>query len=126
MYEKSHETIVGNCDTMLFLGGAEKSTLKEISEMLGKETIDSYNTSITRSQQNSHGQSYQKMGRELMTVDELSKMSGKKCIMRIRGVTPFLSDKYDITRHKNYKHLSDFDKKNQFDIKEYLDCELKL
>ena len=109
IYKDAAETIIGNCDTMLFLGGKESSTLKEISETLGKETIDLYNTSDTRGQSPSFGTTYQKTGKELMSRDELSVMDGSKCILQLRGVRPFLSDKFDITKHKRYKELSDFD-----------------
>ena len=119
IYKDSADTIVGNCDTTLFLGGKEKSTLKEISEILGKETIDLYNTSETRSNNNSYGLNYQKTGKELMSQDELAVMDGGKCILQLRGVRPFLSDKYDITKHPQYKRLSDFDKRNAFDIERY-------
>ena len=126
IYKDAAETIIGNCDTMLFLGGKESSTLKEISETLGKETIDLYNTSDTRGQSPSFGTTYQKTGKELMSRDELSVMDGSKCILQLRGVRPFLSDKFDITKHKRYKELSDFDKKNAFDVERYLKCELRL
>ncbi|HBF0622537.1 TPA: type IV secretory system conjugative DNA transfer family protein [Clostridioides difficile] len=114
------DTIVGNCDSTLFLGGKEKTTLKELSETLGKETIDLYNTSETRSNQKSFGLNYQKTGKELMSQDEITVMDGGKCIFQLRGVRPFLSDKYDITKHKNYKLLEDYDKKNLFDIESYM------
>ena len=120
IYKDNADTIIGNCDSTLFLGGKEKTTLKELSEVLGKETIDLYNTSETRSNQNSYGLSYQKLGKELMSQDELAVMDGGKCILQLRGVRPFLSDKFDITRHRNYKYLSDYDKKNTFDIEKYL------
>ena len=120
IYKDNADTIIGNCDSTLFLGGKEKTTLKELSEVLGKETIDLYNTSETRSNQNSYGLSYQKLGKELMSQDELAVMDGGKCILQLRGVRPFLSDKFDITRHPNYKYLSDYDKKNTFDIEKYL------
>ena len=120
IYKDNADTIIGNCDSTLFLGGKEKTTLKELSEVLGKETIDMYNTSETRSNQNSYGLSYQKLGKELMSQDELAVMDGGKCILQLRGVRPFLSDKFDITRHPNYKYLSDYDKKNTFDIEKYL------
>ena len=120
IYKDNADTITGNCDSTLFLGGKEKTTLKEISETLGKETIDTYNTSETRSNQNSYGLNYQKLGKELMSQDELAVMDGGKCILQVRGVRPFLSDKYDITKHPNYKYLSDYDKKNPFDIERYL------
>ena len=126
IYKDNMDTIMGNCDTTLFLGGKEKSTLKEISELLGKETIDTYNNSITRGSQESHGQNYQKLGRELITVDELAIMDGTKCILQIRGVRPFFSDKYDITKHKNYKYLADYDKKNFFDVEKYLSSRLRM
>ena len=126
IYRDNADTIVGNCDTMLFLGGKESSTLKEISETLGKETIDLYNTSDTRGQSPSFGTTYQKTGKELMSRDELSVMDGSKCILQLRGVRPFLSDKFDITKHKRYKELSDFDKKNAFDVERYLKHELRL
>lgn len=120
IYKDNADTIVGNCDTTLFLGGKEKSTLKEMTEVLGKETIDSYNTSITYAQQKSHGLNYQKLGKELMSQDEIAVMDGGKCILQIRGARPFLSNKFDILKHKYYKYLSDFDDKNRFDIEKYL------
>ena len=126
IYKDAAETIIGNCDTMLFLGGKESSTLKEISETLGKETIDLYNTSDTRGNSPSFGTNYQKTGKELMSRDELAVMDGSKCILQLRGVRPFLSDKFDITKHKRYKELSDFDKKNEFDVERYLKHELRL
>ena len=107
-------------DCMLFLGGKESSTLKEISETLGKETIDLYNTSDTRGQSRSYGMNYQKTGKELMSRDELAVMDGSKCILQLRGVRPFFSDKFDITKHKRYKELSDYDKKNEFDVEAYM------
>ena len=115
IYKDHADTIVGNCDTMLFLGGKEKTTLKEISEILGKETIDSFNKSENRGREVSHGLNFQKLGKELMTQDEIATMDGSKCILQVRGVRPFLSDKFNITAHPNYKYLSDFDKKNAFD-----------
>lgn len=120
IYKGNADTIVGNCDSTLFLGGKEKSTLKEISELLGKETIDSYNQSENRGSQISHGLSYQKLGKELMTQDELAVMDGGKCIFMLRGVRPFLSDKYDLTRHPNYKYTADADPKNVFDMERYM------
>lgn len=120
IYKDSADTIIGNCDTTLFLGGKEQSTLKEISEILGKETIDSFNTSENRGREKSYGLNYQKLGKELMTKDEIAVMDGGKCILQLRGVRPFFSDKYDITKHPNYKYLSDFDKKNIFDIERYM------
>ncbi|HGI4549476.1 TPA: VirD4-like conjugal transfer protein, CD1115 family [Streptococcus agalactiae] len=120
IYKDNADTIVGNCDSTLFLGGKEKTTLKELSETLGKETIDLYNTSETRSNANSYGLNYQKTGKELMSQDEITVMDGNKCIFQLRGVRPFLSDKFDITKHKNYKLLEDYDKKNVFDIESYM------
>ena len=120
IYKDNADTIVGNCDTTLFLGGKEKTTLKEISEILGKETIDSFNTSETRGRELSHGLNYQKLGKELMTQDELAVMDGGKCILQLRGVRPFFSDKFDITRHPQYKYLSDADPKNVFDMEKHL------
>lgn len=120
IYKDAAETILGNCDTMLFLGGKESSTLKEISETLGKETIDLYNTSDTRGQSRSYGMNYQKTGKELMSRDELAVMDGNKCILQLRGVRPFFSDKYDITKHKRYRELSDYDKRNEFDVEAYM------
>ena len=120
IYKDAADTIVGNCDTTLFLGGKEKSTLKELSEILGKETIDSFNTSENRGTQVSHGLNYQKLGKELMSQDEIAVMDGGKCILQVRGTRPFLSDKFDITKHKRYKELSDYDKKNEFDVERYM------
>ena len=119
IYKDAADTITGNCDCTLFLGGKEKSTLKEISEVLGKETIDLYNTSETRSNNNSYGLNYQKTGKELMSQDEIAVMDGAKCILQLRGVRPFLSNKYDITKHPKYRQLSDYDKRNAFDIEKY-------
>ena len=120
IYKDSADTIVGNCDSTLFLGGKEKTTLKEISELLGKETIDSYNRSENRGTQISHGLSYQKLGKELMTQDELAVMDGGKCIFMLRGVRPFFSDKYDLTKHPNFKYTADADPKNVFDMERYM------
>ena len=120
IYKDNADTIVGNCDSTLFLGGKEKTTLKELSETLGKETIDLYNTSETRSNANSYGLNYQKTGKELMSQDEITVMDGSKCIFQLRGVRPFLSDKFDITKHKNYKLLEDCNKKNVFNIEDYI------
>ena len=120
IYKDNADTISGNCDSELFLGGKEGTTIKELSENLGKETIDLYNTSETRSNQKSFGLNYQKLGKELMSRDELKVMDGGKCILEIRGARPFYSDKFDITKHKNYKLLSDYNKKNTFDIEKYL------
>ena len=120
IYKDAADTIVGNCDSTLFLGGKEKGTLKEISELLGKETIDSLNQSENRGAQASHGLSYQKLGKELMTQDEIAVMDGGKCILQLRGVRPFFSDKFDITKHPRYRYLSDADKKNVFDVERYM------
>ena len=124
IYKDAAETITGNCDTVLFLGGKESSTLKEISETLGKETIDLYNTSDTRGTSQSYGLNYQKTGKELMSRDELAVMDGNKCILQLRGVRPFLSNKYDITKHKRYKELADEDERNAFDVEKYLEHKL--
>ena len=126
IYKDNADTIIGNCDTTLFLGGKETTTLKEMSEMLGKETIDLYNTSDTRGTNRSYGLNYQKTGKELMTKDELAVMDGGKCIMQLRGVRPFFSNKYDITKHKRYKYLSDYDSKLAFDIEKYMSRKLVL
>ena len=126
IYKDNADTIIGNCDTTLFLGGKETTTLKEMSEMLGKETIDLYNTSDTRGTNRSYGLNYQKIGKELMTKDELAVMDGGKCIMQLRGVRPFFSNKYDITKHKRYKYLSDYDPKLAFDIEKYMSRKLVL
>lgn len=126
IYKDASETILGNCDSMLFLGGKESTTLKEISETLGRETIDLYNTSDTRGQSRSYGINFQKVGKELMSRDELAVMDGDKCILQLRGVRPFLSNKFDITSHKRYKELSDYDKKNTFDVEGYLEHRLVL
>ena len=120
IYKDNADTIEGNCDTTLFLGGKEKTTLKEMAEILGKETIDLYNTSDTRGTSQSYGMNFQKTGKELMSQDEIAVMDGGKCIMQLRGVRPFFSDKFDITKHKQYKYLSDYDDKNTFDIEKYL------
>ena len=120
IYKDNADTIEGNCDTTLFLGGKEKTTLKELAEVLGKETIDLYNTSDTRGTSQSYGLNYQKTGKELMSQDEIAVMDGGKCIMQLRGVRPFFSDKFDITKHRRYKELSDFDPKNAFDIEDYV------
>ena len=126
IYKDNADTIEGNCDTTLFLGGKEKTTLKEMSEILGKETIDLYNTSDTRGQSPSYGLNYQKTGKELMSQDEIAVMDGGKCIMQLRGVRPFFSDKFDITKHKRYKELSDFDEANLFDVEAFLSTKLKM
>lgn len=126
IYKDNCDTIVGNCDTTLFLGGKESSTLKEISEILGKETIDLYNTSDTRGQSRSYGINYQKTGKDLMSKDELAVMDGGQCILQLRGVRPFLSRKFDITSHKRYRELSDSNPKLAFDIERYLSHRLVL
>ena len=126
LYKDSADTIIGNMDCSIFLGGKEPGTLKELAAALGKETIDLYNTSDTRGNSPSFGTNYQKTGKELMSRDELAVMDGSKCILQLRGVRPFLSDKFDITKHKRYKELSDFDKKNEFDVERYLKHELRL
>ena len=126
MYKDNADTITGNCDSMIFLGGKEKGTLKEIEEMLGKETIDSYNTGESRGRETSHSLNYTKLGKALMSMDELSVMNGSKCVLQLRGVRPFLSDKYDITHHPNYKYLSDADPQNAFDIEKFLSHKLKI
>jgi len=120
IYKDNADTIIGNCDSTLFLGGKEKTTLKELSETLGKETIDLYNISETKSNQNSFAMNYQKTGKDLMSQDEITVMDGGKCIFQLRGVRPFFSDKYDITKHKNYRLLEDYDKKNGFDVERYI------
>ena len=125
-YKDSAETICGNCDSVIFLGGKEKTTLKELSEALGRETIDTLNTGESRGRETSRSTNFQKLGKELMSVDELAVMDGRKCILQLRGVRPFLSDKYDITQHPNYKYLSDADSKNTFDIERFLKRRLKL
>ena len=126
IYKDNADTIVGNCDTTLFLGGKEKTTLKEISEILGKETIDSFNTSETRGRELSHGLNYQKLGKQLMTEDEIAVMDGGKCILQLRGVRPFFSDKFDITKHPKYKYLSDADPKNAFDVERFIRRKMKV
>ena len=126
IYKDNADTIVGNCDSMIFLGGKERTTLKELEETLGKETIDTYNTGESRGRETSHSLNYQKLGKSLMSMDELAVMDGGKCILQLRGVRPFLSAKYDITRHPNYKYLSDADPKNAFDIGKFLSSRLKL
>ena len=126
LYKDSADTICGNCDSVIFLGGKEKTTLKELSEALGRETIDTLNTGESRGRETSRSTNFQKLGKELMSVDELAVMDGRKCILQLRGVRPFLSDKYDITQHPNYKYLSDADPKNAFDIERFLKRRLKL
>ena len=126
IYKDNADTIIGNCDTMLFLGGKEKTTLKEMEELLGKETIDTYNTGESRGRETSHSLNYQKLGKSLMSMDELAVMDGGKCILQLRGVRPFLSDKYDITSHPNYRFLLDSDPRNAFKIEKYLNQQMKL
>ena len=126
LYKDNADTIVGNCDSYLFLGGKEQSTLKELSQSLGRETIDTYNTGESRGRELSHSLNYQKLGRELMSVDDLATMDGGKCILQVRGLRPFYSDKYDITRHPNYKYLSDANPKNTFDVEAYMSRKLRL
>ena len=125
IYKDSADTIIGNMDSRLFLGGAEPTTLKELNAPLGKETIDSFNTGESRGREVSHSLNYQKLGKELMSVDELAVMDGGKCILQLRGVRPFFSSKYDITKHPNYKYLSDADERNAFNIEKYLSTQLK-
>jgi len=126
IYKDHSETIIGNCDSMLFLGGKEKTTLKDLSESLGKETIDLFNNSENRGKEKSYGINYQKIGKELMTVDELAVMDSSKCVLQLRGVRPFLSSKYDITKHEQYKMLGDFDKRNNFDIEKQMQTNLRI
>ena len=125
LYKDNMDTIIGNCDASLFLGGKEETTLKSWNSLLGKETIDLYNESVTKGTQESHGQNYQKLGKDLMSMDEIAVMDGGKCLLQIRGVRPFLSNKYDITKHPNYKFLSDYNPKNAFNIEEFLSTRLK-
>ena len=120
IYRDNADTIEGNADCTLFLGGKEKTTLKELEEILGKETIDLFNTSDTRGMHPSYGTNYQKTGKQLMSQDEIAVMDGGKCILQLRGVRPFLSDKYDITKHKQYHKLSDYDRRNEFNIEKYV------
>ena len=126
IYKDNADTIVGNMDSQIFLGGSEPTTLKDLSEMLGKETIDAFNTSDTRGNSPSYGTTFQKMGHELLSRDELAVLDGGKCILQLRGVRPFLSDKYDLTQHPNYKLTSDYDPKNTFDIEKYLNRKEKI
>jgi len=125
LYKDNCDTIIGNCDSAIFLGGKERTTLKELTESLGKETIDTFNTGESRGREISHSLNYQKLGKDLASVDELAVLDGGKCILQLRGVRPFLSDKYDITQHPNYKYLSDYDSRNAFDIEKYLSTKLK-
>lgn len=124
LYKDNAYTIIGNCDSSIFLGGKEPTTLKELSQSLGKETIDTYNTGESRGRETSHSLNYQKLGKELATIDELAVLDGGKCILQLRGVRPYLSDKYDITRHPNHKYLSDANPKNAFDIEKFLSTKL--
>ena len=126
IYKDNADTIIGNMDSRIFLGGSEPTTLKELNQALGKETIDTYNTSDTRGNSPSYGTNYQKLGKDLASVDELAVLDGGKCILQLRGVRPFMSDKYDLTQHPNYKYTSDFDKKNEFNIEQFLSRRLKL
>ena len=126
IYKDNADTIVGNMDSQIFLGGSEPTTLKDLSEMLGKETIDAFNTSDTRGNSPSYGTTFQKLGHELLSRDELAVLDGSKCILQLRGVRPFLSDKYDLTQHPNYKLTSDYDPKNTFDIEKYLNRKTKM
>ena len=126
LYKDNAETIIGNMDTRIFLGGSEATTLKDLNQSLGKETIDTYNTGESRGREVSHSLNYQKLGKDLMSIDELAVMDGSKCIVQLRGVRPFLSDKYDLTKHPNYKLTADYDEKNYFDIEKYLNHKLEL
>ena len=125
LYKDNADTIIGNCDTSIFLGGKEPTTLKELNQALGKETIDTFNTGESRGREVSHSLNYQKLGKDLATVDELAVLDGSKCILQLRGVRPFLSNKFDITQHKNYRYLSDANPKNEFDIEKFLSHRLK-
>ena len=124
LYKDNADTIIGNCDSSIFLGGKEPGTLKELNQALGKETIDTFNSGESRGREVSHSLNYQKLGKDLATIDELAVLDGGKCILQLRGVRPFLSDKYDITRHPNYKYLSDANPRNAFDIEKYLSTRL--
>ena len=126
IYKDNADTIIGNMDSRIFLGGSEPTTLKELNQSLGKETIDTYNTGESRGREKSHSLNYQKLGKDLATIDELAVLDGSKCILQLRGVRPFLSDKYDLTQHPNYKLTSDYDPKNAFDIEKFLNHRLKL
>ena len=126
IYKDNADTIIGNMDSRIFLGGSEPTTLKELNQALGKETIDTYNTGESRGRETSHSLNYQKLGKDLMSIDELSVLDGGKCILQLRGVRPFLSDKYDLTQHPNYKYTSDYDSKNVFDIEKFLNRKIKL
>jgi type IV secretion system protein VirD4 len=124
LYKDNAETIIGNCDSMIFLGGREKTTLEEVSKLLGKGTIHTFNRSENKGSSPSFGRSYQKLGKDLMSIDELAVLDNSKCILQLRGVRPFLSKKYDITKHKNYRYLSDYDKKYTFDTAKFLSTKL--
>ncbi len=126
IYKDNADTIIGNCDSQIFLGGSEQTTLKDLNSTLGKETIDMYNTGETRGTSQSYNMNYQKLGHDLMSIDELAVMDGSKCIVQVRGVRPFLSDKYDLTKHPKYYLTADADKKNWFDIEKYLSHKVKL
>jgi type IV secretion system protein VirD4 len=125
LYKDNADTIIGNCDSRIFLGGSEPTTLKELSTALGKETIDTFNTGESRGRETSHSLNYQKLGKELASVDELAVLDGSKCILQLRGVRPFMSNKYNITKHPKYKQLSDYDKKNEFDIEKFVSTKLR-
>lgn len=125
IYKDNADTIIGNMDSKIFLGGSEPTTLKELNQSLGKETIDTFNTGESRGKETSHSLNYQKLGKDLASVDELAVLDGGKCILQLRGVRPFKSDKFDITKHPNYKYLADFDKRNTFDIEKFLSTRLK-
>ena len=126
LYKDNAETILGNMDSVIFLGGREHTTVKELSEALGKETISMYTESVTRGMQESHGQNLQRLGKELMTIDELTTMDGSKCILQLRGLRPFLSPKYDLKKHPNYKHTAEADKRNSFDISSLINRRMKV
>lgn len=126
IYKDNADTIIGNMDSRIFLGGSEPTTLKELNQALGKETIDTFNTSNTRGNSPSYGTNYQKLGKDLATIDELAVLDGSKCILQLRGVRPFLSDKYDLTQHPNFKLTADYDKKNEFKIEDFLSHRLRL
>ncbi|MEE3481688.1 MAG: TraG/TraD/VirD4 family protein, partial [Lachnospiraceae bacterium] len=126
IYKDNADTIIGNCDSQIFLGGSEKTTLKDLNESLGKETIDMYNTGESRGTSQSYNMNYQKLGHDLMSVDQLAVLDGSKCIVQVRGVRPFLSDKYDLTKHPNYRLTADYDKKYWFDVEKYLNHRMTL
>ena len=126
IYKDNADTIIGNMDSQIFLGGTEQTTLKDLNAILGKETIDMYNTGQSKGSQESYNMNYQKLGKDLMTMDELAVMDGSKCIVQVRGVRPFLSDKYDLTQHPNYKLTADYDKRNYFDVVKFLSHNLIL